>query len=738
LGLEQLEDRIVPSLTLVNQYTGLLDSASVGGGGEPPDTQGAVGPSSVVETVNQGIAIYPGKSTSSGAVTDTLAHFLFTTGGLPHVTVASGDSDEQTDPFTIYDPLVQRFIVGDLDFEVDSNGNLVNNGGNALLLAVSKSSNPTTLSASDWYFYEINTAESGVALQDYTGNPGYNADALVVTLNSYDASGNGLHSQVNAISMNALVNGKTLTRNTNYFQTDNSEFLMRPATMPDAAPGGPMWLVAEHGDNQSLDVIRMTNVLSANPSFTITNLAVSPYFQAVVEQDPGGNVDSIADSRILQVAERNGQLAVVHEISDSAGDNDMVRWYEISVSSGAPVLQQQGDIGGGPGVYDAYPGININAAGDIGVTYIQSGTAPGMFESMYITGRTPSDPAGTMEAPILVQAGVQHYNGIREGDMSRVDVDSDGSFWAFSQWANAEAAPNWGTAIAHFTLAAPLSITLSSATEGMPLNNVPVAEFFDSSGAPLNSYSATINWGDGIITSGTVAASGTPGLLLILGTHTYLNAGDYTLTVSESRGSSTLGPVSGTVAVADAPLQGFAQALNGVTAGFVSNALVGVFTDTDPTLRPTSHYTATITWEEGNGLSFSSTGTIVHLFGNTFSVYGSSPFTFPYGGLFPVLVTVTDVDGGASVTINSVVSVANHTAIPPLVPQALADTGPVIAQFVSLEDALTNLLNAERLFLVALAFGTFAQKEGAFGNLVNAFHAYEAAVLSYDMKLPGA
>src|SRR5579875_988637 len=222
LEVEQLEDRIVPSLALVSHYTG-LDSAGVGGGGEPPDTQGAVGPSSVVETVNQGIAIYPGKSTSSGAVTDTLAHFLFTTGGLPHVTVASGDSDEQTDPFTIYDPLVQRFIVGDLDFEVDSNGNRVNDGGNALLLAVSKAANPTTLSASDWYFYEINTAESGVALQDYTGNPGYNADALVVTLNSYDASGNGLHSQVNAISMNALVNGKTLTRNTNYFQTDNSE-----------------------------------------------------------------------------------------------------------------------------------------------------------------------------------------------------------------------------------------------------------------------------------------------------------------------------------------------------------------------------------------------------------------------------------------------------------------------------------------------------------------------------------
>jgi hypothetical protein len=235
-----------------------------------------------------------------------------------------------------------------------------------------------------------------------------------------------------------------------------------------------------------------------------------------------------------------------------------------------------------------------------------------------------------------------------------------------------------------------------------------------------------------------VAASGTPGVLYILGTHTYLNAGDYTLTVSETNGSSTLGPVSGTVSVADAPLQGFAQADEGVAGGFVNNELVGVFTDTDSTPRPASQYTATIIWNEGNGLSFSSAGTIVHDFGNTFYVYGSSPFSLPYGGLFPLQVVVTDVDGGASVTIGSVVSVANNTAIPPLIPQNLADTGPLNSQYVTLEDALTNILTAERLFLTALVFGSFSQKEGSFNNLVNAFQAYESAVLNYDMKLPGA
>ncbi len=740
----------MPSLTLLNHYTG-LDSAGVGGGGEPPDNQGAAGPSSVVESVNQGIAIYSPKSTGSNAITDTLLDFYFTKGGLSHAPLTNaGDSNQQSDPFVIYDPLVQRFIVGDLDFEVDSNGNLVNNGGNELVLAVSKSSNPTSLTTSDWYFYAIDTAESGESFQDYPGSPGYNADALVVTQDTFSTSGSafGDHTLVNAISMSALISGATInstTKGTNYFQTDISELLPRPATMPDATPGGPMWMVAapdSGGQNipssgaNTIDVLKMTNVLSTNPTFTTTTLTVNPYNMAVIEKDPGGNVDSIADSRMLQTGESNGHLATVDEISDAAGDNDMVRWYEINVSSGTPVLEQQGNIGGAPNVYDAYPGININAQGDIATTYIQSGTAPGMYESMYITGRAPSDAPGTMEAPILVQSGVANYNGTREGDMSRIDVDANGSFWAFSQWANNEAAPNWGTAIANFSVGSPLTITLTSATEGVPLNDVTVATFIDNSGVSLGSYSATIDWGDGAITSGTVVAGSSPGTFDIVGSHTYINAGDYTLSVSESNGTTTLGPVSGIVTVADAPLQGFAQALNTATAGFISNGLVAVFTDTDSTARPASNYSATITWNEGNGLAFSGTGTILPFSGNTFYVYGSSPYSFPSGGLFTVQVVIHDA-GGASVTVNSVVSVAHNTAIPPLVPQYAGDTSPETIQFVTLEDALTNLLNAERLFMLAMAVGTPKEKSGTFKNLVNALFAYETAIFNFDIRLPG-
>ena len=125
------------------------------------------------------------------------------------------------------------------------------------------------------------------------------------------------------------------------------------------------------------------------------------------------------------------------------------------------------------------------------------------------------------------------------------------------------------------------------------------------------------------------------------------------------------------------------------------------------------------------------------LFGNTFAVYASAPFSFAIGGLFNAAVTIRDV-GGASVTLNSVVNVANNPAIPPLVPVQQADTGPFNNGFVSLEDALTNLLMSEQLFMIAVAFGTPQQQQNGFANLMNAFTAYELAVFSFDVTLPGS
>ncbi len=480
--LEQLEDRTLLSVTLTNSFAGISSSQN-NQPIEPPDIQGAAGPSSVVSTVNLAISIFTKAGTQ--IATSSNANFFFSKGGGDLQPAA--EEHREIDPFTLFDPLVQRFIVG----EVDSQTPEKLGGTNLLLLAVSKNANPNSLTSNDWFFYSIDTTDPAVSLQDYPGVPGFNADALVVTLFGFDAKGDFVKTQVNAISMNALINGTPLTTtgaNQNIFQTvpvekDNpniNKLFLRPTSMNDSMPGrnDPMWLIAEsapsggeetNGTNTSpntsldpstLDVIRMDKVLSNNPTFDTFVMPVNPYTQAIPPLQPLFPAIADADSRILNASERNGVLVTTQEVSNDPqnrnnANGNNARWYAINVSSGEPVLQQQGEVSGGPDVYISYPAIDINAQGDIGMTYMQTSTTlPGGLLSMYITGRTAADAPGTMQTPVLVQPGLALYLGERLGDMSGINVDANGSFWAFSEFANLDTrpVPNWGTAIANFTL----------------------------------------------------------------------------------------------------------------------------------------------------------------------------------------------------------------------------------------------------------------------------------------------
>lgn len=436
----------VSNINLLSSYTGIdFDQSGSAGffGYVPPDTQGAAGPSNYIETTNQAVAIFSPKNSGTSETLDSLADFFFNVGGLPVADAGSGLSD----PVVVWDEQIQRYIIGDQDVDF---GTHVSNFD----IAVSTSADPKTLTRSDWNFFQVSTTEKGLDA-DYPGNMGWNHDALVFTLNIFQGS-TIAHVQINSIDINALVNGDALTEGTNAFQTDFAGASLRPTVMHDSKAGDPMWLLEEGGNNNSLNVISMSNELSSTPTFATYNLSVKQYYTAVPELQPDGSaLSSHTLSRIMKAAMQNGLIVAAQEVSDAAGDLDEIQWYVIDTSSGTPTLQQQGDISGGPGTYYAYPGIDINPQGDIGVSFMATGTAPGEFMSTYVTGRTPTDPAGTMEAPILVQAGTANYSdfdGNREGDLSGISVDSDGSFWISNEVSTNGSFDNWGTVIAHFTV----------------------------------------------------------------------------------------------------------------------------------------------------------------------------------------------------------------------------------------------------------------------------------------------
>ena len=129
----------------------------------------------------------------------------------------------------------------------------------------------------------------------------------------------------------------------------------------------------------------------------------------------------------------------------ASSTQDVVQWYAINVGHGTPtLLAQQGRVGGGNNTYAAYPAIDINPAGQIGMTYMQMGTDTATdFMSMWVTTRTPAaTPPAPWSSPVLVPAGTGQanystYGGAFIGDQSGINIDPvDGSFWAVHEFAN--------------------------------------------------------------------------------------------------------------------------------------------------------------------------------------------------------------------------------------------------------------------------------------------------------------
>jgi hypothetical protein len=590
--LELLEDRSVPSVSITatnnngNGYAGLDFNHS--GGYVPPDTVGAAGPTNYVETVNQTVAIYSPKATGASSTTSSLSTFWFTTGRLAHTDPGSGLSD----PVVVYNDQIGRFIVGDQD--VDFRTHL-----STFDIAVSKSSSPGSLTTTDWNFYQITTTESGFDA-DFPGNFGYNHDAFVVTLNMFGVLGGG-HLQILSLNNTDLANGVSQA-SLHFFRNDLNDFSVRPTVMHDSVAGDPMWLVTEHGDNHSIDVIKMTGVLSTSPTFVYTNLAVTPYSSIVNPLNPNGTVITTnIDTRIQKAAEWNGVIVAVHNVSISS-TQDVIQWYVVNVGSGTPTLKDQGRISAGNNTYLTYPSIDINSASQIGVTYMGSGKDTSTdYMSMYVTGRNASDPAGTMENSVLVPAGTGQANyhdfssGGRAGDISGINVDpSDGSFWAANEFANTEATANWGTAIANFTISNPVSTTHLSVS---PTTSTPTAGVAFSITVSALTASNTVD----PTYRGTVHFTSSDGRATLPGDYTFVAADNgmhtftngVTLVTATSQSVTATDTVTSTI-TGNAPVTVSPAAASTFTvSGFPSPVMAGTGSSFSVTAKDTFGNTAT-------------------------------------------------------------------------------------------------------------------------------------------------
>jgi hypothetical protein len=207
---------------------------------------------------------------------------------------------------------------------------------------------------------------------------------------------------------------------------------------------------------------------------------------------------------------------------------------------------------------------------------------------------------------------------------------------------------------------APLSAAVLSqfAIEGQEFGGI-VAFFTDMTpGGDLADFTATINWGDGQTSAGTIAWNG-PGSFNVSGTHTYTEEGSTAITVSiEDIGGSSVSADS-IATVADAPLM--ATAINiAAQEGTAFSGKLATFADLDPN-GVVSDYSATIAWGDGS----SSSGSISANGIGSFAVSGSHAYAEE--GYFSFTVTIHDV-GGSMVIIAGTATIFDPPVMPVSVP----------------------------------------------------------------------
>jgi hypothetical protein len=236
-----------------------------------------------------------------------------------------------------------------------------------------------------------------------------------------------------------------------------------------------------------------------------------------------------------------------------------------------------------------------------------------------------------------------------------------------------------GTATAKVTSTAQVSTGLSviangfTTPEGQAFNGT-VATFSDADPSKTAaSFTATIDWGDGTTSPGTI--TGSSGSFQVSGQHTYADEGSFTFTVTVTEtgagGATASSTATATVTEADV-LSGSPVVLN-VKAGLPFHGTVATFTDTN-TANVSGDFTATIDWGDGT----TGPGTVSGG-GGSFTVSGTH--TYATTGSFRVVVTLTDdAPGTATATVTSTANVsANPIDVPALDLSGLLALGAILA-----------------------------------------------------------
>jgi hypothetical protein len=415
------------------------------GAGHPPDTNGDVGPTYYVETINTAIGIFD-KATGTRVAAFTF-DALMSQGSFGNLC----DTDNYGDPVVLYDTFTDRWVITDFAFQVDSSGNIVNPPGAYQCFAISQSGDPV---AGGWYFYSLHITD---ALNDYP-KLGIWPDGIYMSANmfGFTAGGSFKNVRVWALEKSQMYAGQSAQAVS--FDvgkvTGQSPFTMLPSNaraQTGTPPAGRPNLFTGLLDYNAIRVWKFhvdwantANSTFTGPSTSLTGASWSLPPSTVPSQ--GGNALDTLSYRLMvqnQYTNLGGveSLWDAHTVQGSSSTQAAVRWYQVPVTGGTVGNTLQASTYNPDSANRFMPSVDVNRNGDMAIGYSVSSAS--LYPAIRYAGRLAGDAASTItlsETSLIEGTGTQVGNcGAsaceRWGDYSAMTLDPDGcTFWYTSEY----------------------------------------------------------------------------------------------------------------------------------------------------------------------------------------------------------------------------------------------------------------------------------------------------------------
>ena len=455
-GSQSLIDSVLVSAPAPNMTFDGLDFATWGAG-HPPDTNGDVGPTYYIQTVNSSIGIY-NKGTGTRVAAFTFDTFM-SQGHFGNLC----DTENFGDPVVVYDTFEDRWIITDFAFKLDASGN-VSPQTVYQCIAASKTGDPVT---GGWNYYSI---QAPGGLDDYP-KFGIWPDGLYMSANmfGYSATGSYLGYHVWAIDKAQMYAGAPTVQYVD-FAGDTSDFTVIPANarLQTGAPpaGSPEYFLSTEQFLNAVSVYKLHvdwNRVSTS-TFTGPSVQLAPDCWPAADppnaSTPGNLADTLSVRAMVQAQYSNISGAesvwIAHTVergvsanngtcNAATGGNATVRWYQANVTGGnvaANVTQGQSfDPEGANTFFRFMPSLAVDRLGDMAVGYTKSNATTN--PQMKYAGRLVGDPVnslGQTEQTLIDGGGSQSGNCggtacVRWGDYSAMTLDPDGcTFWYTNEY----------------------------------------------------------------------------------------------------------------------------------------------------------------------------------------------------------------------------------------------------------------------------------------------------------------